>query len=141
MFSNLFSRHHERKFEGPLLQREWDTVEAMIELFCREKHAHGLKGVALCEDCAELAAFAELRLRKCPFGEGKSTCANCRIHCYRPGERERMKVAMRYAGPRMLLRHPILALRHKLDGFREAPEPPWRKKRPVKVGAEARAGA
>jgi hypothetical protein len=32
-----------------------------------------------------------------------------------------MKTVMRYAGPRMLWRHPILSLRHWLDGFREAP--------------------
>jgi hypothetical protein len=28
---------------------------------------------------------------------------------------------MRYAGPRMLWQHPILSLRHRLDGFRKAP--------------------
>lgn len=135
MFWNLFSRHPSRKFEGPRLQREWVTIDAMLKLYCREKH--GSEGGALCADCAELVDFAEHRLRKCPFGEEKSTCANCRIHCYRPGERERMKVVMRYAGPRMLLSHPILALRHKLDGYREAPEPPRRGKRSRRAGAEA----
>lgn len=136
MFSKLFSRRQDRKFEGPRLQREWVTIEALLRLFCRNKHAHGSDG-AFCPDCAELLDFAEYRLRKCPFGEEKSTCANCRIHCYRPGERERMKVAMRYAGPRMLLLHPILALRHKLDGYRKAPEPPRRRSRPQRAGAEA----
>jgi hypothetical protein len=29
---------------------------------------------------------------------------------------------MRYAGPRMLLEHPLMSLRHWLDGFRQAPE-------------------
>jgi hypothetical protein len=28
---------------------------------------------------------------------------------------------MRYAGPRMLWEHPLLSLRHWLDGFRTAP--------------------
>jgi len=28
-----------------------------------------------------------------------------------------MKAVMRYAGPRMLLRQPILALRHRMDGL------------------------
>jgi hypothetical protein len=29
---------------------------------------------------------------------------------------------MRFAGPRMLLRHPFLALAHLVDGLRKAPE-------------------
>jgi hypothetical protein len=29
---------------------------------------------------------------------------------------------MRYAGPRMLWEHPVLSLRHWLDGFSKAPE-------------------
>ena len=32
-----------------------------------------------------------------------------------------MKQVMRYAGPRMLWRHPILAIRHLLDGQRPLP--------------------
>ena len=40
--------------------------------------------------------------------------------------REQVKAVMRYAGPRILWRHPVLSLRHWLDGFRKAPavEPP-----------------
>ena len=30
---------------------------------------------------------------------------------------------MRYAGPRMLFRHPYLAIAHQLDGFRKAEHP------------------
>ncbi len=30
---------------------------------------------------------------------------------------------MRYAGPKMLLRHPLLAIAHQLDGFRKARHP------------------
>ena len=41
--------------------------------------------------CAELTGYAELRLSKCPFGAAKTTCRECPVHCYRPGEREAMK--------------------------------------------------
>jgi hypothetical protein len=37
---------------------------------------------------------------------------------------------MRYAGPRMLGRHPVLALLHKLDGLRKV-EAPARGRRPT----------
>jgi hypothetical protein len=65
--------------------------------------------------------YAFERLRKCPFQEKKSTCANCAVHCYKPVMRERVRVMMRYAGPRMLLRHPILTILHLVDGKRTPP--------------------
>ena len=100
------------------LLRERRTVAVMMELRC-----HDLHGVeeGLCHDCSTLGAYADYRLDKCPYGDEKPTCVNCPIHCYARDERERMKQVMRYAGPRMLLRHPILAIRHMLDGRKTAP--------------------
>jgi hypothetical protein len=93
--------------------RERRTVTAMIRLYCRGRHGSGGE---LCPSCRELHAYAMARLDCCPFGVEKPTCAKCPIHCYRPEMRERIREVMRYAGPRMLLRHPVLALRHQLDG-------------------------
>jgi hypothetical protein len=90
----------------------------MVHLFCR--HAHGAADPP-CGECRELIEFAAQRLLRCPHGERKPTCANCPIHCYRADRREQMRRVMRVAGPRMLLRHPWLTLRHWLDGFRRAP--------------------
>ncbi len=42
--------------------------------------------------------------------------------------REEVREVMRYAGPRMMRRHPVLAVLHILDRFRSA-EPPARKSR------------
>jgi len=92
--------------------RERATVSAMIRLFCRGRH--GSQGT-LCEECQQLQAYALCRLERCPFGEGKPTCANCPVHCYKPQRREQIREVMRYAGPRMLLRHPLLAIGHLLD--------------------------
>ncbi len=102
----------------PRLAREARTIEAMIDLYCRDQHAAGnaLCPEGLCPECQELLDYARQRLDKCPFGEGKTTCANCRIHCYKPAMRQRIRVVMRYAGPRMLYRHPVLAVRHLMDG-------------------------
>jgi len=50
-------------------------------------------------------------MSRCPFGPDKPTCAKCPIHCYKPQVRERVREVMRFAGPRMLLRHPVLAVR------------------------------
>ena len=103
---------------GRRMDREWKTVQAMISLYCQD--LHGTEN-GLCQKCFELQEFASIRLGKCPYQEEKPTCANCPTHCYRPDRREEIREVMRYAGPRMLKRHPILAIRHLLDGRREAP--------------------
>lgn len=103
----------------PRLIREMNTMEKMIALYCRGQHG---TASALCSDCAALLAYAEQRLDRCPFQENKSTCANCTVHCYNTEMRERVRQVMRYAGPRMLLHHPVLAVYHLLDGRRPAPQ-------------------
>ncbi len=95
----------------------------MIAIFCRERHASGER---LCGECAELEDHTRVRLKKCPYGEEKPTCATCPIHCYQPSRREQIRVVMAYSGPRMLLSHPMLAIRQMLAGRRKAPSLPAR---------------
>ncbi len=71
-----------------------------------------------------LKAYADKRLDKCVFGEEKPACKQCPVHCYQPARREEMKQVMRWAGPRMLWRHPILTIRHLIDDRRPVPELP-----------------
>jgi hypothetical protein len=93
-------------------------------MYCRgHGHQHG-NGAKLCQECAALFDYATRRLERCVFGDAKPTCANCLVHCYSADMRERVRVVMRWAGPRMLLRHPILAIRHQLDGRRPSPALP-----------------
>jgi len=105
----------------PRMDRERTTVEAMIDIYCRRQHR---TDNGLCPDCEALREYARQRLQRCPFQEGKTTCAKCPVHCYKRDMRERMKAVMRYAGPRMLLRHPWLAIRHLLDERRGTPPMP-----------------
>lgn len=90
----------------------------MIRVYCHGRHK---TRSGLCVECRGLLDYATRRLTKCPFQAAKTTCANCRVHCYKPSMREKIKAAMRYAGPRMIYRHPVLAAFHFLDGFRKGP--------------------
>ena len=102
------------------IEREQRTVEALIMLYCRGRHT---TEEALCEECEALLTYAWNRLDQCPWGEAKPTCAKCSVHCYRPVEREQVRRAMRYAGPRMVLHRPWLAIMHLLDGLRGSTPP------------------
>lgn len=97
-------------------EREKKVVSEMIALYCR--HHHG--GTGLCPDCAALEAYARRRSDRCPFMESKTFCSNCKVHCYKPEMREKIRAVMRWAGPRMLLHHPVLAVRHVWEARREA---------------------
>ena len=110
------------------IRRDARTVAAMVRIYCGGHH-RSARG-RLCEPCAALLGYADERLAKCPFGEEKTTCRDCPIHCYRPRERTEMKDVMRYAGPRMLWRHPILAIRHLwMERLGPPPWPPVAKRR------------
>lgn len=89
-------------------EKEKQTVEQMIRFYCRHKEGNS----ELCKECSELLEYAQARLSKCPFGARKKTCRLCAVHCYKPAMKARIQEVMRYAGPRMLLHHPIAALIH-----------------------------
>ena len=108
----------------PRMKREQQTVELMITHYCKDHHQ--TKG-ELCEECRGLVEYARFRLKNCPFQENKTTCGNCPIHCYKPQLREKIRVVMRYAGPRMTWRHPILAIGHMIDGLKKEPGPKKKK--------------
>ena len=103
---------------GKRLKREWKTMYAMVRCYCQAHHP----GAGLCADCLSLLNYATRRLERCRFQADKPTCGKCPVHCYQWNWRERMKAVMRYAGPRMLWRHPILSLRHWLEGLRRQPQ-------------------
>ncbi|MDR9828631.1 nitrous oxide-stimulated promoter family protein [Vibrio sp. FNV 38] len=92
----------------------------MLHLYCRQHHY----GPSLCEHCQSLLNYAEIRLDRCPYGQAKPACNQCPIHCYKPQPKQIMKAVMRYSGPRMLLHHPILAIRHLLKERQSFPEKP-----------------
>jgi len=102
------------------LSREHRTLVCMTGMYCADHHKHG---DSLCEECAELMRYAKVRLQKCPYGDAKPTCAKCPIHCYKKLQRDQVRAVMRYAGPRMPLRHPIRTFAHSLDKLRRATHP------------------
>ena len=97
-------------------EREKRMVSQMIALYCRKKHH--TRG-DLCPQCAALDAYAKMRADKCPFMETKTFCSNCRIHCYKPDMRAKIREVMCFAGPRMILHHPVAAFRHVVETKKE----------------------
>jgi len=100
-------------------QQEKKIVALMIRLYCKKKH--GTKK-ELCAECQSLCDYAMLRSDKCPFMETKTFCSNCKVHCYKADMREKIREVMRFAGPRMIFHHPVMAIRHVIESKREKTE-------------------
>lgn len=88
---------------------ELKTLEKMLTIYCRAKHGNS----ETCPRCRKLLDHAAGCLVRCQYNP-KPSCKNCPLHCWSPEIRARIKAVMRYAGPRMPLRHPLLTLRHWL---------------------------
>lgn len=93
-------------------KNEKRVVTQMIQLYCRKKHR---SRNSLCAECQALCDYASRRVDRCPFMETKSFCSNCKVHCYKPEMREKIKLVMCFSGPRMLLYHPVTAVRHAIS--------------------------
>lgn len=98
-------------------EKEKAMVSEMITLYCRKKHK--TKRGWLCTQCAELTEYARQRSEKCLFMENKTFCSNCKVHCYKPDMREKIRAVMRFSGPRMIFSHPITAVSHVIETKKE----------------------
>lgn len=95
---------------GRRIDSEKRVVSRMIRLYCQRRL--GLE--SLTEEYRALESYAHRRLDGCKFGDAKPACKRCKIHCYKPDMRDKIRAIMRWAGPRMILYDPIAAIRHLL---------------------------
>jgi len=102
---------------GPKIQKEKETVEKMIKLYCEKKHTTSKGG--FCSECQKLLEYSHQRLEHCQFQEDKPTCRKCPVHCYRPTMRKEVRRVMRFSGPRLALRAPMDWIRHKIHDREE----------------------
>ncbi|WEG72495.1 nitrous oxide-stimulated promoter family protein [Vagococcus intermedius] len=99
------------KNTGPIISEEIQLIEVMIKTYY-----HKTENSAPISE-KRMLSYAKKRLEYCRFGESKTTCQRCPIHCYQENYREQMKKIMRFSGPKMILKHPILTVKHGLRGM------------------------
>jgi len=93
------------------INSEKSTVEYMIGLYCRKKHG---SIAVLCPGCEAVRAYAFERLTKCPYGDKKIACKDCKVHCYKEEMRRKIREVMRFSGPRMIIYYPIDFIKHMI---------------------------
>ncbi|MBI4303291.1 MAG: nitrous oxide-stimulated promoter family protein [Chloroflexi bacterium] len=95
-------------------QKDLRILSDFVTIFCREKHpgkekavfplrderlrqALGDRGLVLCPDCTKLLNHGTAKLLLCTQ-DPKPMCKKCKIHCYAPGYRERIREVMKFSG-------------------------------------------
>ena len=101
------------------LQKEFNTIKAMVKLYCGDHHQ---AENYICDECTQLVEYTRERLLNCPFQDRKSTCTKCVVHCYKKDMQKKVIDIMRYAGPRMAWKHPVMAMQHFIDSRRKPPQ-------------------
>ncbi|MCR1841018.1 nitrous oxide-stimulated promoter family protein [Murimonas intestini] len=104
---------------GTKREKEKEILELMVKICCSGNRHEKASGEELCPECRELLSYAKRRVDACRFMETKTFCSNCKVHCYKKDMRERIKSVMRYSGPRMIMYHPVLAVRHLIESKKE----------------------
>jgi len=101
------------------LEKEFETIKIMVKIYCSDHHD---KEGHICKECSELIQYTRKRLEICPFHDKKATCGKCTIHCYKKDMRQKVIDVMRYSGPRMTWKHPLIAMQHLINSRRKGPE-------------------
>lgn len=109
----------------PVLREEAQTLRAMVGLYCGENTARREGPANAVPPAKRFSPMRSSAWPPVPTGPRSPVCAKCRIHCYRAGEKAFAREVMRHAGPRLLLAHPVLSLRHLVKSLTvKAPEKP-----------------
>ena len=91
------------------IEKEKQTIDLMINIYCKKKHNHKN---GLCEECQELLEYAHKRLDFCKFVNEKSFCSKCPIHCYKKDMKVKIKDVMKFSGPRLIIYSPMQFIKH-----------------------------
>lgn len=95
-----------------LISRDLDekTLQRMFLLYCRKHH----NSISLCESCKSLLDYSLQRTKECKWKQQGRLCSNCDVHCFKESKRVEIRRIMKFAGPRLILSNPLLALRYLL---------------------------
>ena len=89
-------------------------IGKFVEVYCAGKHGaieraalslpDGLGERHLCSECTAFMSYAVVRRMKCPLEAEKPSCKHCRINCYAPLQREKVREIMSYSGRTLMMR-------------------------------------
>lgn len=94
--------------------KERENIRKTFGVYCNANH--GTSDGKLCRKCTGLLSTVMLKIQRCPYGIGKPICDACETPCFGEIQTNDFKAIMKSGQKKMLLSHPIMAIKHKLAG-------------------------
>lgn len=114
IFSRFLSKRKNQEVKNNI-PKEKENIRKTFGVYCNKHHEK--KSNKLCPRCTALLATVFTKIDRCPYGITKPICDRCDTPCFGDKATRDFLTIMRGAGSGMLLRHPIMTIRHKLAGI------------------------
>ena len=97
------------------IPKEKENIRKTFGVYCRSKH--NTEGDKLCPKCTALLTTIFTKIGRCPYGITKPICEKCETPCFGEKSTNEFRSIMSSAQRKMLLSHPMMTIKHKLQGL------------------------
>ncbi len=95
--------------------KEKQHIKKSFLAYCHKNH--GTNDDKLCPKCTALLASVMVKMNKCMYGVTKPICDRCDKSCFGAAQTKEFLKIMKSSSRFMMFRHPIMALKHKLQSL------------------------
>ena len=95
--------------------KEKDNIKTSFSVYCNANH--DTKDGKLCPKCMALLTTIMLKISRCKYGITKPLCDHCDEKCFGDANNKTFMEIMDGSRTGMLLRHPVMTVRHKITGM------------------------
>ena len=92
--------------------KEKENIRKTFGVYCNANH--GTTDNKLCPKCTALLTTVMLKIQRCPYGIAKPICDACETSCFGEVPTNEFRAVMKAGQKKMLLSHPLMAVKHKL---------------------------
>ena len=114
----FFSRFLPKPKQTPIknnIPNEKKHIKKSFLIYCHKNH--GTENDTLCPKCTALLASVMVKMNRCQYGVTKPICDRCEKSCLGAVQTKEFLKIMKSSGKFMLFRHPIMAIKHKLQSL------------------------
>ena len=91
------------------------NIKKTLGIYCNQKH--NTKDGHLCPKCTAMLTTILLKMKQCKYGSTKPICDHCDSLCFGSEYNKIFMEAMTTTGKKMLVKHPVMAIKHKVLGI------------------------
>lgn len=97
------------------MPQEKANIKKTFGVYCN-KH-HSTSDGKLCPKCTALLATVMTKINRCPYGITKPICDRCEQPCFGKNQTQEFLQIMNGVGKSMLLKHPMMTVKHKMSSL------------------------